>query len=403
MTASAIGGLEQPSIQRNALICAYLLTAIAVMGAASVVPALPIMGNDLGISPTQAAWVIGFFIAPAVVLTPLIGFIADKFGLKPTVICSLLIYGICAGACIFASSFTMLISLRLLQGVGAAALELLALVIIASVATGSEIRTAMGRNAAVIGISLCLYPFISGILIEWHWRLVFLLGLAALPAAAFLHTQLDQRLFSTIEKSGGPDLRELFDAIRKPAVRTQHVLIIGLFILLFGCFFSFVPEAAIRSGITSGSLLGTIPLIMAAAIAITAPFMNRVAERIGERNLCVVAAILYAASMMLVLQANGYMLFGLSALLFGAAHGLLFPLTQSVLGRNTPTGNRGLFMSANAMAIAFGQTAGPFLIGLVVTLWSLDAGFFAGIAIAVAIAVISSFRHTSKRHTKLLR
>ncbi|MEM7462893.1 MAG: MFS transporter [Pseudomonadota bacterium] len=390
LTASVIGGLERPNIQRNALICAYLLTAIAVMGAASVVPALPFLSDDLGISPAQAAWVIGFFIAPAVVLTPLIGFIADRFGLKPTVICSLLLYGINAAACVLANSFMMLVSLRLLQGVGAAALELLALVIIASVATGNEIRKAMGRNAAVIGISLCVYPFISGILIELHWRLVFLMGLTALPVAVFVYVQLDQRLFSAGRSSGRSNLWDLFNAVRKPAVRTQYVLIIGLFILLFGCFFSFMPEAAIRSGITSGSLLGTIPLIMAAAIATTAPFMNQVAEKMGERNLCVLAASLYAASMMLALHAKGYILFGLSALLFGVAHGLLFPLTQSVLGRNTPAGNKGLFMSANAMAIATGQTIGPFLIGLVVTLWTLDASFYLGIAIAVSIAVISS-------------
>lgn len=376
------------TVRSRALLCAYLLTAIAVMGAASVVPALPALGEEMGVSAPMAAWVIGFFIAPAMLLTPVIGHVSDRLGLKPVVMAALILYAICAAICALASSFYILLGLRLAQGVGAAALELLALVIIAAVAGPEYMRKAMGRNASVIGVCLCIYPVVSGVLVDLEWRAVFLLGLAAAPVAYVVYTSLDSKALTTHGSAGRLDLAALWRLVRQPELRQQYALIVLLFILLFGCFFSFVPEAAARTGLDSGSLIGTIPLAMALSIAMTAPQMDRVAARIGEAGVVALAAGLYAASLLGLIYAGTYVHFLIAAALFGAGHGMLFPLTQSVLGRNAPDQGRGLFMSANAMAIAAGQTIGPFLIGFVVGQTTLEGGFMFGLVVAGLILTI---------------
>jgi MFS family permease len=259
---------------------------------------LPALAETFGVESAHAAWVIGFFIAPAVVLTPFLGAAADRIGVQKVVVSALILYGVRAGACYFASSFEGLLVLRLLQGTGAAALELLALVIISRVARAEDMRKAMGRNASEIGLCLCLYPVISGGLVYWNWRAVFLMGLVALPLAAVVLSRLSETALGPKGSPSQVSISALWRFARSSGNARQYFQIVLLFILLFGCFFSFVPVATQQAGITIGSLIGTIPLVMALAIAIVAPRIDTVAQMVGDRCVVIVSEALYGVSLL---------------------------------------------------------------------------------------------------------
>ena len=368
---------------------AYLSTAIAVLGASGVVPALPTLSAVFNIEASLTPYVIIVFIFPAILLTPIIGVVSDKFGLKPTLIFCLLLYALAGIACTVTTSFNTLLFMRFIQGIGAAALELLALVIIATTAKETEMRKAMGTNAAVIGVSLCIYPVISGILVDISWQAVFLLALLALPVAYLCWHFIPKNEFNATQTKQIPNLTQLGQLAWRESVRWQYLTIIFIFILLFGVFFSFVPEAADQAGITSGKMLGLIPMTMAVALMLSASRMDNLVTKHSERFAAQISTIAYSISIIGFIFSSTLWQFMFFAALFGIAHGLFFPLTQSILGKNIPKQNQGLFMSINAIAIAAGQTFGPLLTSLTVKSYNLSGAFYLGLVIAGFLFLIT--------------
>lgn len=150
------------------------ITLIAVLGSAgSIGPVLPTMASALQIPPEKIGLVITVFVVPIAIGTPILGVLADRFGRKQILIPSLLLFAVAGVACSFAPNFRTLLELRFLQGVGAASLEFLALTLITDLYAGKSLTSAMAFNASMIGISLTVYPLITGWLATWGWRYPF--------------------------------------------------------------------------------------------------------------------------------------------------------------------------------------------------------------------------------------
>ncbi len=58
------------------------ITMIAVMGVASITPALPKISETLNLSKTQIGLLISAFTFPGIFLTPVAGIMADRLGRK---------------------------------------------------------------------------------------------------------------------------------------------------------------------------------------------------------------------------------------------------------------------------------------------------------------------------------
>ena len=185
-TASPRSGITEgtpPQIRKNAFTIAYSVTALAVFGASAVSPVLPDIAKAFGADAAQASLLVSLFILPMAVLTPLIAMASDRLTLRSVLTTCLLIYGIAGIACAAAPSFPFLIGLRILQGIGAAALELFGLVILIQAADPARLHGAIGRNASVIGISIAVAPLFSGLLALISWRATFLSAAIAFPLA----------------------------------------------------------------------------------------------------------------------------------------------------------------------------------------------------------------------------
>ena len=72
------------------------------------------------------------------------------------------------------------------------------------------------------------------------------------------------------------------------------------------------------------------------------------------------------------------MAFLIPAVIFGIAHGLNIPCYQTLLAGLAPMEYRGAFMSLNGMVLRLGQTLGPLLMGIIFSLWGIEATFYAG-------------------------
>lgn len=110
--------------------------------------------------------------------------------------------------------------------------------------------------------------------------------------------------------------------------------------------------------------------------------MGKISKKYSERTLLKVTFLIYGSAMALIPLVPKLAVFLVPVVLFGIAHGLNIPCFQTLLAGFAPMEYRGAFMSLNGMVLRLGQTIGPPLMGVIFSLWGIDATFFSGAVLA---------------------
>lgn len=138
---------------------------------------LPAIREDLDASFSTLQWTIDGYTLAFGSLLILGGSLADRFGRVRIFRIGFAVFTISSLACALAPTGGWLIATRIVQGVGAAMLNPVALSIISHAFSDPADRArAIGVWASVFGISLALGPVLGGILVEFDWRYIFLIN-----------------------------------------------------------------------------------------------------------------------------------------------------------------------------------------------------------------------------------
>jgi EmrB/QacA subfamily drug resistance transporter len=140
----------------------------------SVAIALPSIGKQLSMNAILLGWVsTAYLLAAAMFLVPL-GKISDIYGRKKIFTLGVFIYAVASVLSAISTSATMLISVQVLQGIGAAMIYGTAVAILTSVFPASDRGRVLGINVAAVYIGLSLGPFLGGLLTQYFgWSSVF--------------------------------------------------------------------------------------------------------------------------------------------------------------------------------------------------------------------------------------
>lgn len=375
------------------------VTLMAVLGSSSIGPALPAIAKDLKIPPEQIGWVITSFIVPIALGTPVAGVLADRFGRKQILVPSLLLFAIAGVICAFAPNFRTLLEFRFLQGIGAAPLESLALTLISDLYSGKMLTSAMGFNGSMIGMSLALYPLISGGLAGLGWRYPFLMALSAIPIAFLVLFTLKIPQLPKQEEFKFQDyLQNIWRSINNLQVAALLFAVVALFILLFGAYFTYIPILASDTLGASNVVIGIVQASMALSLAFVSSQLGLFAHKLSEITLIKVSFILYALALVITPFLHNIWLLFIPSALFGAAHGMVFPSTQALLGGLAPLEHRGGFMAVNATVLSLGQALGPLLSGLAFGVWGMQGVFYANAVFAIATFALLSILFANVHH-----
>lgn len=137
--------------------------------------ALPSIGQEFGMDAVLLSWVAtSYLLAAAVFLLPL-GRVADIYGRKLVFTWGMVIYVVSTLLAAFSTSGIMLISFRVLQGIGSAMTFGTGVAILTSVFPVGERGKALGISVAAVYLGLALGPFIGGFLTQYFgWQSIFL-------------------------------------------------------------------------------------------------------------------------------------------------------------------------------------------------------------------------------------
>ena len=168
---------------RKVLVAIGVPLFFTVVNASAVAVILPEIGRDLSADAGSLAWLMSGFLLVYGVSIPFYGRLAERYGARKLFLLGLAVFALGSLLSAFAQSYGMLLTARLVQALGGAAIPSLGMTLV-SRAYGPERRgTAFGIVAATLGGGAALGPLLGGALSgALGWQSIF--GLSTLAAAA---------------------------------------------------------------------------------------------------------------------------------------------------------------------------------------------------------------------------
>ena len=211
---------------RRAGVLTLLVTSLGsfmvLLDGSIIFVALHEIQKDLGGSLSHLQWTVDAYTLPFAALMLTAGTLGDRLGRKRVFLSGLVLFVLGSALCGFAPSVGLLITGRVVQGLGAAAINTGSLSLLVSTFTDPPGRAkAIGIWTAVSGVSIALGPLLGGILIEsFNWQAIFLLNLPIGVLALIL---------------GAPRLLESKNPhARRIDLPGQVLVVAGLFCLVLG-------------------------------------------------------------------------------------------------------------------------------------------------------------------------
>jgi len=366
----------------------FSITLIAVMGVASITPALPTISETLNLTKTQIGLLISAFTFPGIFLTPLAGILADRIGRKTVLVPSLFIFAIAGFAIFFMHNFHYIVLLRVVQGIGAASLGSLNTTLIGDFYKSRQLPQAMGYNASVLSLSTASYPLIGGLLAGFAWYYPFVMPLLAIPVGLFVIFGIKE---PDIEKPANFNqyLKDISSSILKKEVFAIFILGTLTFIILYGAFLTYIPFLLHQKFDLTAPQIGIFISLSSITTAIVATQVGKLTWKFGSLFLLKFAFFLYLIFNILIPNmANMYILL-IPVLIFGSAQALNIPSLLTTLSKLAPDNQRGAFMSLNGMVIRLGQTLGPMIIGIGYSISGLKGAYYLGALMALLGLIVS--------------
>lgn len=348
------------------LIAILAATLMTPMDVPLISSALPEIQSVFGVSESRAGLFITLYALPGILLAPVIGALADRYGRRYVLSGALAIFGLAGTAIAFTDDFAVALGLRVFQGFAAGSvLSALAMTVVGDRYTGRQHDSVMGVTSAMLSLGTAAYPVIGGYLAAHAWNAPFLMYAFTLPVAGLVLFALDERETSP----DGGDRGYVREALRLIPARRALALYGIMFVsftLLFGGLYTALPfYLADAFGFTST----TVGLVTSNTVLVTAVVSTqngKLVARASTATLLTLGFALYAVGFLGIALAGALPLLVGGLLVFGVGSGLVTPTLFAGISTVAPDDVRGGLMSLQTTTIGISQAVGPALFTLLV-------------------------------------
>jgi predicted MFS family arabinose efflux permease len=373
------------AIEKRATISLATLYGFRMLGLFMVLPVLALYIDDYsGATPLLLGVTLGIYGLTQALLQIPLGLLSDKIGRRPVIVGGLLVFIIGSIIAANADSISGLIIGRAVQGAGAIASTLMALV---SDLTSEENRTkSMAAIGASIGLSFMLAMIVGPVIaaamglsgIFWVTALLGLIGvfvlLGAVPRAISVQHNRETRT----------DVKQLGRLFYEPNLWRLNFGIFTLHLVLMAGFVVIPTILTEEMGISGDNLWWVYLLLIGGGFFAMLPVMI-LGEKYRRQKYSFVSAVACMAILMSLLSIwRGNLLTGFMLWLFFAAFNLLEAMLPSWLSKACPAGQKGTAMGIYSTSQFLGAFAGGILGGWSLQQFGID-GLFLLLAVILAI------------------
>mgnify|MGYP003922730741 FL=1 len=356
-----------------------------MLGLFMVLPVLALYIDDYsGASPFLLGVTLGIYGLTQALLQIPLGLLSDRIGRGPVIVGGLVVFIIGSIIAANADSITGLIIGRAVQGAGAIASTLMALV---SDLTSEENRTkSMAAIGASIGLSfmlaMILGPAISSAMglsgIFWVTAVLGLIGIFVFLVAV-PRTISVKRNRETLT-----DVRQIGRLFYAPNLWRLNFGIFTLHLVLMAGFVVIPTILTEEMGISGDNLWWVYLLLIGGGFFTMLPVMI-LGEKYRRQKISFVAAVAVMTILMALLAVcRGSLLTGIMLWLFFAAFNLLEAMLPSWLSKACPAGQKGTAMGIYSTSQFLGAFAGGILGGWSLQQFGID-GLFVLLAVILAV------------------
>ncbi|WP_117190879.1 MDR family MFS transporter [Rhizobium terrae] len=411
--------MTHPSSNRALVIAAVMASmAMIAIEATIVSTAMPQIAAQLG-QLNLYSWVFSSFLLAQTAMTVVFGKLSDIYGRKPIVLLGTAIFLIASILAGFAWSMPSMIAFRLLQGIGAGAIQPVVMTVVADLYPGAERGKVQGYLASVWALAAVVGPLLGSVIVHslpWAW--VFWINvpigiLSAIGFILFLHEDKQSRTAS-IDFLGAGLFTVSISALMIALTETEGaaasmIVALAIFAVSFALFIwqeqrapapmvslplwlkrpiaaantaVFLSSMAIM-GLTTflpmyvQTVLGRSPLVAGFTLTMLlvgwptgGTLASRLFPRFGLRPIMIVgSAFVPFGALLLVFLAPGSspVQAGLGSLLMGFGMGLLNISGLVIIQENVGWSERGSATASNVFSRNLGSTLGATLLGAVLS------------------------------------
>ncbi|MEK4487535.1 MFS transporter [Psychrobacillus sp. FSL H8-0484] len=354
------------SDQRKKLFILMINMFIAVASFGIIIPILPAYLKSIGQGGTAAGLMIAIFAGAQLVMSPIGGKWADKYGRRIMIIAGL--SGLALSMFVFYLSDTVSILYisRVIGGVGAALLIPAIFAYVADITTMDQRAKGNSYISASMSLGIVIGPGIGGFLAEYGLKMPLLIsaivGVAAVIFSTFLLKESKPEDSLVTETKPEPMVKEIVQSFKKP-------YFIPLVITLVMSFGLMAYESVL--GLFVDNQFGASPqdiALMVTATGIVSVIVQLFAvdwavRRFGEANVLRIFLGVAAFGFLLSIVVSSYTFFFAITMIIFLSTSILRPVLTTLISKLAGK-EQGFAMGMNNAYMSIGNVLGPLLAGL---------------------------------------
>lgn len=166
--------IQAPYLQLTIILLGVFM---AILDTSIVNVAIPTMETALDASTDQIQWVLTAYMLTLGVLIPVSGWLTDKFGARNLFLFSLVVFTIGSALCGMSWNLSSIITFRIIQGIGGAFMQPVAMAMIYRIFPPERRGVIMGVFGIAMMVAPASGPVLSGYFVQYaSWRLIFYLN-----------------------------------------------------------------------------------------------------------------------------------------------------------------------------------------------------------------------------------
>jgi len=376
-------------------------SAVAVVGLTILTPALPLVKTELGVSSSAVQQLLTVYMIALAAGQLIFGSLSDRFGRRPILLLGAVMYSVGCILAMFSSDIKLLILLRALQGLGAAACTSMSRAMVNDVYERSDAARQLSAIAIALAVAPALSLIFGGFVAEsagWQGTMA-LLSIAGILVTVLAFAKGNE---THLSRDSAINIRSITVAYKKVLSNQEFLawtLSCGMQVGIFFSFNGFLAYQYQRHGYTLaefGIWFSLVPISYIIGNSCNRKwFVARGIERAALVGCCI---SLFATLLLFFTQAIGMssaLSLALPCALFGFGNGIV--VANSMAGAIAASGQHAGTGSGivGAWQMAAGGIAGTLIIALG---GAENFSVAAGVTILMAIISVLSMVQVYRKH-----
>ena len=352
--------------QRKKLFLLMINMFIAVGSFGIIIPILPAYLKSIGQGGTAAGLMIAIFAGAQLVMSPIAGKWADKYGRRIMIIVGLSGLALSMFVFYFSDSVSVLYASRVIGGVGAALLIPAIFAYVADITTMDQRAKGNSYISAAMSLGIVVGPGIGGFLADFGLKVPLLVsaivGLLAVIFSALVLKESKPEEMELPNTKPEPMVKELAQSFKKPYfVPLVITLVMSFGLMAYESVLGLFVDNQFGASPQDIALLVTSTGIVSVIIQLFA--VGWIVKKFGEENVLRIFLGVAAFGFLLSIIVSSYVLFFVVTMIIFLATSILRPVLTTLISKLAGK-EQGFAMGMNNAYMSIGNVLGPLLAGL---------------------------------------